>query len=460
MNKLNTLAVTVMAALIAAPAAFADDNAPTFDFHGYMRAGVGHFNHGGRQIRWNSDTVGRLGNEEDTYGELALGSRVFKKGDTEFSVNSRIAIKSAGDNDYEATDRNFGTDNGFANDSDEDAEFALRELNVMAKGIIPGKKDATLWAGKRFYERHDVHIWDLYYWDISGSGAGLENLALGPGNLSIAWTRRQHNGGDYETTGSFDGVDTYTDAAGKKHSIADKNINYFDVRYAGSYWNGGWLEFGATVEAPERANLGDGSYYKYDNGTSTLLTAEATFSGSWGFNKTTLQWGNGGWMSGSAWYDDWEDTDGAFMIRLINQGEAAIGTDRFHLMHAVRYEYKSYDNTSTDNSKLLAAAIRPSFQITQYSRIMGEIGAYWSKTSPVSGDDSSSQGQKYTLAYAVAPSASLWARPEIRFYVSYLHASGDNRIDDYDSNKTNSLHNYGESWKSGTNIGIQAEAWW
>lgn len=456
MNKLNTLAVTVMAALIAAPAAFADDNAPTVDFHGYMRAGVGHFSHGGRQIRWQSDRVGRLGNEDDTYGELALGSRVFKRGDTEFTVNSRVAVKSSGDNDYEATDRTFANENGYGSIGDEDAEFALRELNVMAKGIIPGKKDATLWAGKRFYERHDVHIWDLYYWDISGSGAGLQNLALGPGNLSIAWTRRQHNGGDYETTSSFDGVKTYTTLDGEKHAIADKNINYFDVRYAGSYWNGGWLEFGATVEAPERANLGDGSYYKYDNGTSTLLTAEATFSGAWGFNKTTLQWSNGGWMSGSAWYDDWEDTDGAYMIRIINQGEAAIGTDNFHLMHAVRYDYKHYDNTWTDNEKLFAIAIRPSYQITQYSRIMAELGAFWDKTTPVSGDDNTQKGQKYTLSYAIAPSASLWARPEIRFYVSYLHASGDGNP----TIGSDSLHNYDNSYSSGTNIGVQAEAWW
>ncbi|MDD7021649.1 MAG: carbohydrate porin [Aeromonadales bacterium] len=427
-----------------------------------MRAGVGHFSHGGRQIRWQYDRVGRLGNEDDTYGELAFGSRVFKKGDTEFSVNARVAIKSAGDNDYEATDRtmdkdgNFTAQNGYGRIGDEDAEFALRELNVMAKGIIPGKKDATLWAGKRFYQRHDVHIWDMYYWDISGSGAGLENLALGPGNLSIAWTRKQHNGGDYETTRDFDGVETWVDLSGVEHTIADKNINYFDVRYAGSYWNGGYLEFGATVEAPERANLGDGAYYKYDNGTSTLLTAEATFSGSWGFNKTTLQWGNGGWMSGSAWYDDWEDTDGAYMIRLINQGEAAIGTDAFHLMHAVRYEYKHYDNTSTDNEKLFAIAIRPSYQITQYSRIMAELGAFWDKTTPVNGDDNTQKGQKYTLAYAIAPSASLWARPEIRFYVSYLHASGDGNP----NIGADSLHNYGESYSSGTNIGVQAEAWW
>lgn len=27
---------------------------------------------------------------------------------------------------------------------------------------------STIWAGKRFYQRHDVHMIDFYYWDISG----------------------------------------------------------------------------------------------------------------------------------------------------------------------------------------------------------------------------------------------------------------------------------------------------
>ena len=240
-----------MAALIAAPAAFADDNAPTFDFHGYMRAGVGHFNHGGSQTRWNYEQVGRLGNEEDTYGELALGSRVFKKDDTEFFVNTRFAMKSKGDNDYEATERSnyYGT-KGF-DDLDEaygseDVEFALREMNVQAKGIIPGKKDATLWAGKRFYNRHDVHLWDYYYEDLSGSGAGLENLELGPGKLSIAWVRKAHD----NITKLEDGYSKYhyelADFSGKfegkevngkyykKVENSFGNYNMYDIRYGGA----------------------------------------------------------------------------------------------------------------------------------------------------------------------------------------------------------------------------------
>ncbi|MDY6321604.1 MAG: carbohydrate porin [Succinivibrio sp.] len=450
MRKLNVLAVSVMAALMAAPA-MADDNGPTVDFHGYMRAGVGHFNHGGANIRWNSEGVGRLGNEDDTYGEIELGSRVFKKGDVEFYVDSMIAVKSEGDNDWEST----GKAPTFDSKSSEDADFALRQLNLQIKGLIPGQKDAVIWAGKRYYQRQDVHIWDLYYLDISGSGAGVENLKVGPGNLSLAWTRKEHDGATYEDTGSFDSPTYYYFNDGTTKYVekvgADMTINYFDARYGVSLWNGGWTELCATVESPNKPK---NFVYQHDNGTSTQITANVVFSGAWGWNKTTLQWGNKGWVSGSSWYDNWDDADDAYMIRFINQGEAQFGDSDFHLMHAIRYVYTNMDNDSVDTKKELAVAVRPSYQLTPYTRIMAEVGAFWNKTSYNNGDaDSASQGQKYTLAYAIAPSASLFARPELRFYVSWLHSSnGNESISDRMAS--------GNTFTNGVNMGVQAEAWW
>ena len=42
MKKINSLAAAVLAAVMASPAAFADDGwTPNVDFHGYFRAGVG-----------------------------------------------------------------------------------------------------------------------------------------------------------------------------------------------------------------------------------------------------------------------------------------------------------------------------------------------------------------------------------------------------------------------------------
>ena len=467
MRKLNVLAVSVMAALMAAPA-MADDNGPTVDFHGYMRAGVGHFSHGGSQTRWKSDQVGRLGNEEDTYGELELGSRVFKKDDVEFYVDSMVAVKSMGDNDYEATDRANGyfanasiadntTDAG--NYSSEDTEFALRQLNVQVKGVIPTNKDATIWAGKRFYQRHDIHIWDYYYWDVSGSGAGLENVQIGPGKLSVAWVRKAHD----QITEMEDGTAQKYKYIAKDGTIQEDkstygNVNIYDIRYAGSYWDGGYLEFGYTAMDPDKAHS-DHVWYN-DNtssaGLSSMFTIEWTQSGNWGFNKATFQYANKGWNIGNhnTWYGSYADMSDNKFWRVIDQGEVSFLDPKFHLMYAARFDRQDYGYVrykgSGDGFKTFAVAVRPSYQVTTYSRVMAEIGAYWTKYTGI--DNADDQGQKYTLAYAIAPNASLWARPEIRFYVSYLHHSNGEAIND-------TLHDT-LKWNSAVNFGIQAEAWW
>ena len=65
------------------------------------------------------------------------------------------------------------------------------------------------------------------------------------------------------------------------------------------------------------------------------------------------------------------------------------------------------------------------------------------------------RGQKYTLAYAIATDLSMFSRPELRFFVSYLNAH------DYD--KGHGVSSYDDPLKSYQNdycIGVQAEAWW
>lgn len=166
-TTLRALSVALAAALIA-PSAFAATAAiPTIDFHGYMRAGVG-VSGDGSEAEWQKNKLGRLGNESDTYGELELGSEVYKKDDVSFYLDSMVSMVSDGSNDNETT-------------LNDDAQFGLRQLNLQIKGLIPGDPNAVIWGGKRYYQRHDLHIIDTKYWNISGSGAGVENYTLGPG---------------------------------------------------------------------------------------------------------------------------------------------------------------------------------------------------------------------------------------------------------------------------------------
>lgn len=155
---------------IAVAVAVGTLSAPTMavDFTGYARSGIGWTGSGGEQQCFQAtgaQSKYRLGNECETYAELKLGQEVWKEGDKSFYFDTNVAYSVAQQNDWEATSP------------------AFREANVKGKNLIDALPGSTIWAGKRFYQRHDVHMIDFYYWDISGPGAGLEDVDLGFGKL-------------------------------------------------------------------------------------------------------------------------------------------------------------------------------------------------------------------------------------------------------------------------------------
>lgn len=119
---------------------------------------------------------------------------------------------------------------------------------------------------------------DFYYWDISGHGAGLENIDVGFGKLSLAATRSSEAGG----SSSF--------ASNNIYDYTNETANdVFDVRLAQMEINpGGTLELGVDYG---RANLRDN--YRLVDGASKdgwLFTAEHTQSVLKGFNKFVVQY--------------------------------------------------------------------------------------------------------------------------------------------------------------------------
>ncbi len=154
------LAVAVAAGVMSAQAL-------AVDFHGYARSGIGWTGSGGEQQCFKAtgaQSKYRLGNECETYAELKLGQELWKEGDKSFYFDTNVAYSVNQEDDWESTSP------------------AFREANIEGKNLIDWLPGSTLWAGKRFYQRHDVHMIDFYYWDISGPGAGLENVDLGFGS--------------------------------------------------------------------------------------------------------------------------------------------------------------------------------------------------------------------------------------------------------------------------------------
>lgn len=407
-------------------------SASAVDFHGYMRSGVGISQDGATQT-YEKNKVGRLGNEADTYSEVQLGQEVYNKAGKTFYVDSMLAMTSNGSNDWEDTSGKGRGDDG--------ADFALRQFNVQAKGMFGGNE--VTWAGKRFYQRHDIHISDFYYWNISGAGAGVEAIQAGPGQLSFAWVRNDR------ASSEGTGVDGALD------------VNTLDARYAGiPLWSDATLEVGADYAIVRPTDAQDDQRDDLKNGV--LLTAELTQGLLGGFNKTVLQYGTEGYSKNFAFYGDgsWYGAEvpdnGADGFRIINHGVISLG-DSWDLSHQLVYGVANdWNKGYSDKYETFSAVVRPVYKWTDTVKTIFEAGYHDDTISYIGGhSDDGYNGAKYTVAQAFAAGKGFWARPEIRLYATYLDVGGKA----WQGTAAQTPFNGGKddnTW----NFGVQAEAWW
>src|SRR5438105_1635651 len=119
------------------------------------------------------------------------------------------------------------------------AQSAPVDITGIGGGMM---KDATLWLGKRYYQRHDVHAMDFFYWNNSGDGVGIENIDAGIGKFHVALRR---DNADVTTTSSAGGELT-TNNRGKSGTSLDMRLSGIKVN------PGGELEFGVDLRRVTR----------------------------------------------------------------------------------------------------------------------------------------------------------------------------------------------------------------
>ena len=464
--KANWLPLSVAVALALSSVA-----ASAVDFHGYARAGAQASMEGGDVYCSGNGKrghkVGRLGDECDTYAELIFNQEVYNKANSKFDLHTLVMFGTKEQDSMVdrqgGTFQNIGFGDGDAVSSDGDGinhnsgqRASLRELWSGYTSDL----GYTIWAGRRYYQRKDIHIWDFYYLNNSGTGAGIENISLGAnmGNLAFAVIKGQNSGVEHA------------------NNLGDewRNLYKLDAR-----WNAIPVGFG-TIDASviyalpwisdyQKKKEGFGTRLKSAN-SGVLVTLDHASNINTDnvsvMNHFIVQYGTNGF--GNVGYFDnhvgeyYSPMTGNEGVRVIDWGTLDAGN--FGLGYSFFWSHFDDDYSSTDTWVFprsgweYAVTLRPEYKWTEYTRTTLELG--YSQEKSVNNNHHGWDWKKYdaedpdiykvTLAQQFTPGKGFWTRPAIRFYVSYI---GGDQFSNGRVDKLND-HNYQVS------IGTQVEAWW
>src|SRR5262249_31269845 len=118
-------------------------------------------------------------NEAETYGEFIFVNNWINPEHNSEKAWMRTEVMLEANTTNSASYTNFS--GGIGND-----QFRLREAFVQGGHILASQPDAKFWAGERYYRRQHIEINDFYPLDMSGYGAGVEDLHVGVGKLAVA----------------------------------------------------------------------------------------------------------------------------------------------------------------------------------------------------------------------------------------------------------------------------------
>ena len=443
--KANWLPLSAAVALALSSVA-----ASAVDFHGYFRAGAQASTQGGEVYCLGNGNighkVGRLGDECDTYAELTLNQEVYNKANNKWTLNTLVAYGTAEGN----RDLQGDSWQGVGGDGPWNGQrLSIRELWTGYQ------TDAgyQIWAGKRFYQRKDIHILDLYYLNNSGYGAGIEGIDVGMGNLAFAVTKWAN-----------DGTSDY-----------NRNVYKLDAR-----WNGipvgplGNLDASVIYALPfiseqQEANAaGNARANRANSGalvTLDLNTAVNSDSVNL-MNHFVVQYGTNGFgyigqngnHAGDNYTPDLDDTG----VRVIDWGTLDAGN--FGLGYSLIWahvdngdDHKAAGATWTTERSgwIYSIVLRPEYKWTEFTRTTLELGYSSQKTNGWMAPGEDPDVYKVTLAQQFTPGKGFWTRPAIRFYVSYI--GGDEFAEGWAVGYKNKNKD-GDEYQ--ITVGTQVEAWW
>ena len=407
MKKRLALLPVAAAALLAVAG-----SAQALDFHGYVRSGIGWGSKDGGQTcfglpgaRGNGNF--RLGNECENYGELQFDQNLYDgKDGVKFDYHLMIATIVPQQQDF------------------ENPNLAVRQNWIEMKNL-PALMGGSAWIGKRYYQRHDVHINDFFYWDTSGPGAGIEKIKLGGTGMTGSFAIFRSNG--FGNGNANNNATTRLDAR-----VHDINVGL------------GSLEVGLQI------NSADTKVINSKSGSAVSLEWSLPLLG--GVNKLFVSKGSGSAeASGLAGPNNTPGTkDGSWGIQNSLQWQFS---PEFSGMAVIgHWDYKN-------NYKWNYYGARPVYHFSDYFKLQAEAGV---NTVKPEGQETAKLA-KFTIAPTLVAGRGFWTRPELRFFYTYAKWNDKARDGVFGPGGGTVAGGTAGPFGSSTNgasYGFQAEAWW
>ncbi|WP_028312698.1 maltoporin [Derxia gummosa] len=439
-HRLKPLAAAL--ALAGLPLVAAAQTSPVpLEFGGYIRSGAGTASKGGEQVCFQLPGAAakyRLGNECETYGELVFNAQLYKAPDSDltFKLNTMTSLKVA----------NSEFDSG-------NTTTALPQAWVQALNIGTGAfSKASLWAGRRYYQRQDVHINDFFYWNNSGNGGGIEGIDLGFGQLSYAIRR---SSGDVVTgsstqfvldpnTGAI--VPTAVPTTARSSVLGhDFRLSGIDVNPDGKLTLGIDLRTSNTTEAAKAAGVkgANGQFFNISHQQNGLFGEPKSY------NRLVLQYGRGVVSNLSALAPDLSASSGDKSWRVVEQVLIEPESGPWNGMATAVYENRE------NRQKWFSLGARPVYHFNQYWSLAVEAGH--DQVTPEGGE--TRRLDKLTIAPQISAGRYFNSRPSLRLFYTYAKWNEAAQKAAVAGDTLSATGAFGMA-RSGSTFGVQAETWW
>jgi len=417
------------------------------DIKGYFRAGYGRNSEGGSQVAFQAPGAFakyRLGNEAENYGELTFGKNFYVP--DLFKIDSGARPDGTPTGPIARVQTTLSIYNPYQDlISSASTDFGLPEAWASIGNVVPAQPTMKFWAGSRYYRRHDIHINDFFFYNMSGVGGGIEDVQLPFGKLGLAWI------GGASSSGFSDLPEP--DASNKAgFSKGNWDLRLYDVPLPL-----GKGEFGVVFASADSGQDADGNSAPGSDGAAiTFLHTAEPFVSKDGVNKFSLQFGSGAAKIFTSGFETMVVNDGLFIrpdaanswrFRATEHFTANLN-DSFSIGPALLYQMTDYGDEGS-RVHWASAGVRPILHFNKYLSLAFEAGVDWVRDE---GLGSSDYLYKLTLAPQVSLGGRFMSRPAIRAFLTYAHwgsgFEGQVGGNDY------------LGLQEGMTVGVQMEVWW